>query len=259
MKARPRRLVLLSVFLLFVTVLFPTQIMVLYGHTPWEVDAVLAKLAPMNWAVMLGAVSTAWLAFRASCWLMISMPTLIGLVIYNNWLVGSATTDYSMWVATIAVFLLAIGAFFVGGESLAVILNPQARWWLTPERKQMSVQLRLKVLSRTYAKLSQEAYREFYIKTFDLSEGGAFIPLEQDPTKSSPFFSSILSNLAVGTQCYVCLPLRDVKFIQCRAEIVRRTQGRGNYPPGVGLRFLGMTWSEKKLLQSYLDSPASVV
>jgi c-di-GMP-binding flagellar brake protein YcgR len=69
-------------------------------------------------------------------------------------------------------------------------------------------------------------------------------------------FGTILKNLAVGTQCYLCLPLKDVSFIQCRAEIVRNTPGRGEYPAGVGIRFLGMSRAERRKLSSYLQQAA---
>jgi hypothetical protein len=251
-KQRPRMLVYLATFLCLVAVSFPVQIMILYGHSPSEGGAIAAKLAPLNWAVIVFAPLTAWLAFRASAWLMAALPVLVAVVIYNNWLVGQIGADYSplMTLLGSVAFIATIGATLTR-DSLRVLLSPRSRWWLTPTRHKLELPVRLKFLSRAGLKkapVSVDAYNEFYIRTYDLSEGGA----EQE-AKAFRAFQAILKNLAVGTQCYVCLPLKDVSFIQCRAEVVRNTNGRGAYPAGVGLRFLGLSWNERRRLQHYLD------
>ena len=265
MKTRPKRLVILAAFLLILACSFPVQIMALYGHTPFEFDAIAGELAPLNWAIMALAPITAILAFRASPWLMAALPSLTVLVFYNNWLVGAMSSDYSPGAAALssAGFLLGVGAL-LSRDGLQVILNPSSRWWMTPIRRQMSLPVRFKLLSRNRApKKSHDSFDEFYIRTFDISEGGAFIPVEQagqaagtSEARNIQVFGTILKNLAVGTQCYVCLPLKDVSFIQCRAEIVRNTPGRGGYPAGVGIRFLGMSRNERRKLNHFLQLAA---
>lgn len=272
MRTRPKRLLLLAAFLVLLAFSLPVQIMALYGHSPNEAGAIAAKLAPLNWGILLFAPLAAWLAYRASIWLIAILPPLVGLVFYNNWLVGQMGTDYSPLTAMLgALAFLGVAGAMLNRESLRVLLNPGSRWWLTPARRKLAIPVRLKFLSRTAPKKSLEGLDEFYIRTFDISEGGAFIPLQQagpergdapsttlearferDP-KARQVFHAILQNLAVGTQCYVCLPLKDVSFITCRAEVVRNTQGRGEYPAGVGLRFLGLSWAEKRRIQHFLN------
>jgi hypothetical protein len=264
MKTRPKRLIALSLCLLAIAASLPLQIMMMYGHTLFEIEAIAAKMAPLNWGIMLLAPLTAYLVFQASPWLMAALPSLTLLVFYNNWLVGSLDADFSPLSAGLAsaAFVMLL-AGMISREVLQTILNPNSRWWLTPLRKKLMVPVRLKLLTRNHQKKSQEAYNEFYIRTYDLSEGGAFIPLEQSGStagmseaKTLQAFNVIFKNLAVGTQCYICLPLKDVSFIQCRAEIVRCTQGRGEYPAGVGVRFLGLSWAEKRRISGYLEQTA---
>lgn len=263
MKTRPKKLIVLAAFLMILACSFPVQVMALYGHSPFELGAIASKLAPLNWAIMLLAPITAVLAYNASPWLIGVLPLLTALVFYNNWLVGSMSADYGAATASLASAGFVVGlALLLNRDALQAILNPTMRWWMTPARKRVDLQIRFKLLSnRRTPRKSEDAYDEFYVKTYDLSEGGVFIPVEQSEQQigtaeahSLQVFGTILRSLAVGTQCYVCLPLKDVTLIQCRAEIVRNTPGRGGYPAGVGLRFLGMSRGERKKLLRFLDS-----
>jgi hypothetical protein len=263
MKTRPKKLVVLAAFLMIMACSFPIQVMALYGHTPLELSAIAGKLAPLNWAVMLLAPITAVMAYNASPWLLAALPALTALVFYNNWLVGSMSTDYGVATASLASAGFVIGmGMLLNRDALQVVLNPTLRWWMTPARKRLALPVRFKLLSnRRTARKSEDVYDEFYVKTYDLSEGGVFIPADQPgqlagtaEARNLQVFATILRSLAIGTQCYVCLPLKDVTFIQCRAEIVRNTPGRGGYPAGVGLRFLGLSRGERKKLQRYLES-----
>jgi hypothetical protein len=239
MRNRPKKLVILAVFLILLAASFPIQIMMLYGHSLFEAQAIAAKIAPLNWAIMLLAPFTAMLAFRASPWVIAALPTLTGLVIYNNWFVSQMQTDFTPGVAWLASgAFVGVVALLFNRQALQAILNPTSRWWLTPERKRLAVPVRIKL---------QSPVNELYLNTFDLSEGGAFLPLDQ---------AKVFRTVAVGTQCYVSLPLKDVESIKFRAEIVRNTQGRGEYPAGVGVKFLGLSWAEKRKLSHFLAHAA---
>jgi hypothetical protein len=259
-KKRPVRLLVLACFLMAIAGAFPAQVMWLNGHHPWELVPIAAGLASLNWCIIGIAPLTAYLALRASPWLLGALPALIALVVYNNSVVASFDLDFTprtAWIASLG-FVAVIGAMF-NRAALHAVLNPHSRWWLTPLRKRLHVSVRLKLLTRNLPKTGLDAYNEFQINTYDLSEGGAFIPLDQTEAglratdaRKLQAFGAIFKCLPIGTQCYVCLPLKDVSFIQCRAEVVRTTQGRGEYPAGVGLRFLGLSWAERRRLSGYL-------
>ena len=243
MKTRPKRLIALACFLVAVAAAIPLQIMVIYGHAPWEVGAVLAKFAPLNWAVIALGLLTAYLVFEASLWLLAALPAWVALVFYNNWLVGSFEGHFSMTLTALASLSLVVALVaFVNREMLKVILSPTSRWWRTPVRKRVAMSIRLKL----HTCQKRKPLDELYVQTFDLSESGAFIPVKEGDMK----------DMAPGTQCYVSLPVRGVSYLQCRAEIVRHTQGRGGYPSGVGIRFLGLSWSEQRELNGFLERAA---
>jgi hypothetical protein len=241
------------------------QILCLYGDFPLDAVAIASKLAPLNWLLIGSALVCSYLSYRASPWLPYSLAILAALVIYNNWFVGVIGTDYSLWNTSLAsaAFLFPLSLAFTR-EARELRQNPDKRWWLTPTRWPAQVQMRLKVLNKDYERKIKSDPIEFQIETFDISDGGAFIPFSLTPVSLTKkhrgaSFSSNLTNLAVGTLCYVSLPLSGLSYIQCRAEIVRNAPQRGKYPAGIGIRFLGLSWHEKKLLRTYLREVAPTV
>ncbi len=242
---------------------FPIQIMVLYGHGPFEWAEIAAKLTPLNWMVIMAAVASAWLTLKASPALFVMIPGLATLVAYNNWCVAHADLNYSPAAAAVAT-----AAFFLGmlpiftPQAREVLLNPSLRWWLTPERHRAELRVRMKVVwhGPRPAQGRDPRNREIYARTYDLSEGGAFIPFDQLTSgflnvadRAAPLGRKLtLFDVPVGAQCYVCLPLRGYNWLQCRAEVVRAVGPRGQYPSGIGIRFLGLSREDRRQLQVFL-------
>ena len=260
MKSRPKRFVVLSLFLAAIAASFPVQVMLLFDRLPWEVTAVANLLTPVNWLVIGLCLLSAGLALRASPWLFASLPLLAWLVIYNNWLVGRAELSYNMTMTALgSVFFAAVLAGLIDRPMLHAMLNPQSRWWLTPRRAKRALPLRMRTPTSG----------DVYLQTYDLSEGGAFIPVQQAvvpvpvkrPRSSTARVFALpavapaaefVERLPIGAQCYVSLPLAKTHSVQCRAEVVRTTQGHGEYPAGVGIRFLGLSAQDRRLIQQYL-------
>jgi hypothetical protein len=238
MKKRPILLSFLAFSLLVMAASLPLQVMVIHHQAPWDVLNIISLLAPLNWAMMLIAPTAAYLLLRASKASLAAMFILACLVIYNNWLAGEVGDDYSrreVWLGNL-LFVIAFSPLFTR-RILQPILNPGMRWWMTPPRWKVQIPIRLKFLSRDGFELKTS--------TFDASAAGAFIPVGYLTTHGS---------VKVGTQCFVALPLPGVDHYQCRAEIVRMTKANGNYPSGLGIRFLGMTWAERKKWEEFLRS-----
>lgn len=264
MKTKPRHLNYAAAALLAITLSLPIQIMFLYGNPPTEIAAIAAKLSPLNWMLLfLGPIVSA-LIYRASPLCLIAAPSFAGLVVYNNWFVSRVGHDFSPWATAIgsALFCIALAGVFTR-DVRAILVNPSRRWWLTPARKTCEIPVRMRVLNGRY-KTGKE---EFYTVTFDLSESGAFIPFGRErgnirelklaasnttsTEKSAEPFS--MRNLSIGTQCYVCLNLKELAFIHCRAEVVRVATSRGKYPAGIGIRFLGLSGQEKRMIGSFME------
>lgn len=241
MRTRPRELTLLGVLLLLVAISMPLQILFVFGGSPFDFSSIAAKLAPLNWAVIFLSSVLAYLVFRASPLLLGVVPFFLGAVAWNNWLVASLGGEGE----GLFPLLSTAGAFLMMGllafpNPRRVLANPRLRWWLTPPRRRVELE----------ARVCPTLGGELIARTFDLSEGGAFIALRDS------FWASLREgsgrNLSVGTYCSVRLSLNQVSAFSCMAQVVRRGEPAGAYPEGIGIRFISMTPREKKTLLSFL-------
>jgi len=269
MKTRPRQLTCLASLLVCVAMSLPLQIAFLYDHGLTEPMQILAKMAPLNWVILLLAPLTACLTLRGSRWIALTAPLLGAAVTYNNLLVAESSEDYSPWTAAAST-----GLFFVALSSLLtkkvrlLLAKPELRWWLTPPRVRAAIPIRIHIHTRNLARRGGFGSTEFYTKTYDISEGGAFIPFEPEPGAGALIPSPAERNargrevlglprdaIPVGTQCFVSLPLRGFERMQCRAEVVRIADSdvAGSYPGGIGIRFVGLSLAEVLKLKSLLS------
>lgn len=231
MQSRPKILPVVMVLLFAVALSMPLQVMWLYGH-PWsEMDAVLHKLTWMNWLVIAGAMLTGVLVFSASGWARFAVPALIVLVGVNNMFVGYFATDYSFLTATLGTLgFMALTLPLYRPQVRELFMHPEKRWWLVKHRRRQNVPIF--VGGSRQVKLRGE--------TFDISESGAFVPLEA-------------VGLGVDEQVSVCLTLGTLQQIRCDARVVRRTpKAKGTYPAGVGLHFINLDWWQRRELKRYL-------
>lgn len=245
MRTKPRKLDYLALFLLGVAFAMPLQIMILYEHTPLEVSAVFAKLAPLNWLVLVLAPLTAWFIYRASPLVLVAVPILTTVVIHNNWLVAEIGTDYSPLTVGLSTgaFLLAMGSLATR-ETRELLVNPGLRWWLTPRRKRMSIPVHVVVPGH--------GEYSFDSRTFDISETGAFLI-------TGGSLEALLKNIGAGTNCSISLDLDKVqrgkgRSLQCRAEIVRAVEAQGAYPSGIGVRFIELGRDQRRALQEVVGA-----
>ena len=238
MKTRPKTLLYTAIFLLVVTIGMPLQIMVLYSHGPSEFVPIAAKLAPLNWAIMLMSPLVAWLVYRASPFVLAAVPMLTYLVMVNNWFVAELGTDFSPFVTGMAsgAFLLGMAPLFT--ESVReLILHPERRWWFTPARRKAQLPV-----------IIGNGGHQFVAQTFDISESGAFIQLWQIQPREP---RSQLTSFAPGKIFSIFLDLKSSKRIQCRAEVVRHSRSKGGYPDGIGVRFVDMEEPERRAIAEF--------
>lgn len=235
MKNKPKALVAMSAFFIAIALGMPLQIMFLYGHSPFEVMAILTKIAPMNWMIMAVAPITALLVYHSQTASVIAVPVLSYLVVSNNWLVSELGTDYSSFTAGLgSVAFLSVTSLLLTERLREVLLHPESRWWLTPSRRKIELPV---IIGHDGV--------EFLASTFDISETGAFLNIWPKMAKES---SSGFSSFAPGKIFYLNLDLKNSQRIQCRAEVVRQTQAQGDYPSGIGIRFIDMDRAERKML-----------
>jgi|GEM_PF-4565358 len=248
MNQRPKAYMALTLALVLVAAAIPIQIVIMFGYMPWDIPQVLARIAPLNWAVASFALFQAALCLRASRLLWISMPLFIGLVAWNNWLVvemGLNATPMQALIATLG--FVALHAVLLERDARRVLFNSKLRWWLTPKRKK--AQLR--------ATLWPTVGGEMNASTLDISEGGAFVTTQEATWNPSSLMP--IRSLTVGGRCSVRIKIDNHRLIACSAEIVRHQSTANGRPGGLGLRFVNMTQSERQMLADFIDLPESSV
>lgn len=241
MKTRPRLFKAMFLYLGCIALAIPLQIMLLYGHPPTELVAVLTKLTPLNWAIMLAAPLVGWLVYEASPLALVAVPMLGYLVVANNWLVAEVSTDYSPLVAGLSsgFFLLSLSPLLTR-RTLSMLLHPERRWWLTPSRRRAEVPM----------VICNDGF-EFIVNTFDISEGGVFVPMWPVRPREPRTY---LTSMAPGKIVKVFLDLKTAARVECQAQVVRYADATGLYPSGIGLQFLDLGGRERRTLADFAQA-----
>lgn len=152
----------------------------------------------------------------------------------NNFFVGYLATDFSFLTTSLGT--LGFGALLSPlyfGEVRELFLHPERRWWRSKLRRR--IPLPIQVDTRDSVKISGT--------THDISETGAFLPLE------------VISQYLDGT-VNICLTLSGLQQIHCEATVVRHNAARGTCPAGVGIQFKNLDWRQRRELKRYLASGA---
>lgn len=144
-----------------------------------------------------------------------------------------------------------IAALLLSRPCRTALFHPSRRWWLTPSRKRAILN----------ARICPVLGGEIVAQTVDISEGGIFIKFnsstrwhqEQAKLKLTPDHC-----LQVGAYCWIRISLSEFSALACTAEVVRKTTSEnGTYPAGIGLRFVGLTAQDRKVLAKFLKSASS--
>lgn len=247
MKKRPLELTLLSIIFLGFA---------LY-HSYWTYGAVHATDQPWSESLLIeyGVLALSWLliplALRASrvLWAVlllsganITLHHLESMGIHHVSALGISSLP-ELWAQTILITSLLLSR-----PCRVALFHPSRRWWLTPSRKRALLKTRLRPVLGG----------EILIQTFDISEGGIFIALNasthwhrtQAKLKQTPE-----NCLQVGAYCWLRITLDEFSSLTCTAEVVRKTTGeQGIYPAGIGLRFVGLSPQDRKVLAKFLGS-----
>ncbi|MGE4131522.1 MAG: PilZ domain-containing protein [Bdellovibrionales bacterium] len=237
MKSRPKTLVLLALINFAVALSLPIQIMVIYGHGLAEWPQVLDKLTILNWGVMAFTLANGVLIYMAAPIALLMAPLALIMVGLNNYFVGLYATDYTPFQAGFAFFTFSFCHWpLVAGRNMNLFANPTLRWWRVSPRKQIHLPI----------SLGDSRQWVFDAQTYDVSETGAFVPLDGE---------SLTEYMGLDHQkdFRVRLNLGDSQYVTCQAQIVRRATARGQYPAGLGIQFGPMAIGEKRALKNLLN------
>lgn len=231
---RPNASVYLPILFVGIAISLPLQALVIYGHSVGEWTAILSKLSSINWLLIGALMVSAVHIWRVSPYLKWSMPVTLILMGLNNYIVGTYATDYSLLVTSAATLgFLVINLPLTSREILWLLKNPQRRWWLCAHRHRLHVP----VLIEGTRLLSIKA------ETFDISESGIFVPLEQ--------------KLGVGDWITVRMSFGTLSQIRCQGKVVRQADAKGSYPMGVGIQFESITRRQRQEISRFLARHAS--
>lgn len=232
---RPKQFYLASMVLLMLAISFPVQVMVLYGHHWSETHAIFSKITWLNWLVIGSFFVGAFFYFQASRYIVYLAPVILGLVAFNNYIVGAFAADYSFMQTTLAT--LSVGFVFAPlalPSSQVVLKDPKRRWWRRSKRHS----------KRVAATLNPYVGEMLHVQTFDISQSGAFICLDENQTELPK----------VGDTVRISFNVNSMKKIRCEAVVVRIAEPSGHYPRGMGLRFTQMDRSFQTSFDKFLNS-----
>lgn len=238
MKKAPWSPRILSVILTGVAVSFPLQIVLLYDHRFSELGAILSKLTGMNLLTMLACSISAVLLWNVSRFSLPALTITAAVVAWNNYLVGYVAYDYTMTSTLMGtgLFLLTY-TFLLHPDAKRALLQPGSRWWLQAERRIMALPTEVHTIHGDFG----------ILKTFDISESGAFIGCDDDS----------LQMFQVGDHCSISIRISDYKRVKCVAKVVRLSKGVGRYPKGIGLHFEDVEAKDARYLRSFLKEMPS--
>ncbi len=240
MKKLPKAAIFLSLFLMGIAISFPFQIMYLFDHSIQEWPAIYYKLTNLNLAVMAIAILNSILLLSMSPLLKYTVPVMISTVLWNNYVVGMSEINYSFEQGVLGSVLLSTVCGFLLFEPYRVVLQePNKRWWLIPQRKKISIPIHIR----------QERGLLYLGNTFDLSKSGAFIsipPISNQDDKT-------LESFEVGMLFDLKISLNPVRKIHLKAEVIRKASANGQYPMGIGVRFLRMNRTDSRVIKKIVN------
>jgi len=250
MKTKPKFLVTYSLILVLVGLSIPLQVLSLEELFSKNVLENFLNLNPLNIVIILLCLLTSLASFRASRNLKWLIPSLLICVALSNFSVLQQNIGFdSQHIAWATAGFAILHLPLMMGANKEVILNPRSRWWLVPARRSIDVPVSLKTPQGL----------KFNGRSFDLSQGGLFLKI--DPAIFRFKNTSFLENLIHGQKIVLKLSVGRFKEINCQAQVVRMNETKvGQYPPGLGIRFLDLSASTKKdlhkVLNSYLSQPS---
>ena len=251
MRQRPLGLSFLATLLWISAGLIPIQLLILYEQAPWELKSVAAQMTPLNWVITFTSPYLGYLAWRASPGLLTALPMFIAIFLYNNYLVMSSYTGYSVEQILLGtvVSLGALLACMFHKKAYEILLSPEKRWWLTAKRKQVRLPIEMAGIETTTAK----AIELFDLSFFDLSRTGGFIALPEHCR-----MSEILNEGArLQVKFIIRQPSQAPTPVECSAEVVRKATAQGTRPAGLGVKFLGLDRKTQSQIESFLEASGS--
>ncbi len=213
-------------FLVFWSTYPPEQVFRYLGYASFIKPDPFVLGTLLLWA---GAVVLAFGLYRVRLWAWYGFLGHSVLTVLSS-VYGAAGGEFGLTRAFLinALVLIPVG-FFLRKEIRKPYFHPQMRWWEQHARLRETVKVRL-------------SWNEFVFEenTFDLAPDGIFVQ------------TSNLADIAVGYFFNVRLYFGDEREIGVQAVVVWINFESGRYPPGYGLKFLGISTESRSFIGSYI-------
>lgn len=234
MKTKPLIFNIYAAFFLAIALSVPIQIALLYGHSITDYSVIFNKMTIFNLLVVATCLYNFYYCFSASDNVKWSLPLSIGVICLNNSIVLIYGNDFeSMTVILSTILFLSVTSFFLLTHDTDVMNHPENQWWRIAQRQFVNE----KIIARI-----RNDERDLGL-TFDLSIGGAFVPLSLEEQHTL---------LKSGETIEIWLG--ENKQIKCQAKVVRKVSARGHYPEGIGLQFIDLSIMDRVKLKHLLIS-----
>ncbi len=232
MNKKPIYFNLLSALILLLILGIPAQVMWLYEHPLRDMNLAFEQL-PWNNLLFMGAgIIVSIQTFIVHPQLKISIPAFALLGIFNNLLVGLDSLDYSFFETTIAsVALVSIFVPILHPSQMKLIENSKLHWWTRSPRAELLIPAQIETKNQHLRAI-----------TFDLSDTGVFLTFNS--------LNQIMDEFEELDRLEINLKLDQLQTLRCQAQVIRVSQKQfGDYPPGVGLKFLNTSEAQKRELR----------
>jgi len=186
-----------------------------------------------------------WYSLAASSWFLTIVPLILGInmsAIYSVMTILNATSKPtpSLYLLLLGLGLSIVSLFMLlDPKGRKVLLNPATRWWRQAKRVTASVPITLNGGDIVCELVSH-----------DLSQTGIFVTGAQS---DAPLLPGLVSHVERRDPVEVLIKAGDNRTLLIEGEIARiQNHAEGNYPVGLGIRFVGLTWRKRLSLLSII-------
>lgn len=186
-----------------------------------------------------------WYALSASSWFLAVAPLIIALngsTLYSviELLSQSTKPSPALYLLLPGLLLSLLSPFLLfDPKGRKVLLNPASRWWRQAKRITAKVPITLNAGDAVYELVSH-----------DLSQTGIFVTAEQVDT---PLLPALVSRIENRDPVEILIKAGTNRALSIDGEIARiQNHAEGNYPIGLGIRFVGLTVRKRFALVSVI-------
>jgi PilZ domain len=203
-----------------------------------------ANLTLVGFAALLSFAGS-WYSLAASSWFLALVPLIFGINLSAIYAVMAAVSASSKPSLSLYLLLLGLGLSIVSlfmlfdPKGRKVLLNPATRWWRQAKRVTAKVPITLNAGDVVYDLVSH-----------DLSQTGIFVT---GALTDAPLLPALVSHVERRDPVEILIKAGDNRTLLIDGEIARiQNHADGNYPIGLGIRFMGLTWRKRLSLLSII-------